>query len=183
MGIFIPTGRAINPVTKTNWEGTGVKPDIEIEASKAFDTALVLARKDAKEHRKTRDRAAYKIIDKIGLNMEMAEQLSAEGKTTEAEKLIHSTIEEGMKENMLGEEAINMMGYEYLGKNYYTLAVTVFKTNAVYFPESANVYDSLGEAYMKCGDNENAIINYTKSLNLNPKNANASEMLKNLIKK
>jgi hypothetical protein len=35
--ISIPTGRAINPITKTNWEGVGVKPDYAIEASKALD--------------------------------------------------------------------------------------------------------------------------------------------------
>lgn len=35
----IPTGRAINPITKTNWEGVGVKPDYAIEASKALEIA------------------------------------------------------------------------------------------------------------------------------------------------
>ncbi len=37
--IFIPTGRAINPITKTNWESTGVKPDFEIGSTKALDLA------------------------------------------------------------------------------------------------------------------------------------------------
>jgi hypothetical protein len=36
---FIPAGRAINPVTKTNWEHVGVKPDIEIAPEKAFSAA------------------------------------------------------------------------------------------------------------------------------------------------
>jgi retinol-binding protein 3 len=35
--------RAINPITKTNWEGTGVAPDISISASKAYDKAYQLA--------------------------------------------------------------------------------------------------------------------------------------------
>lgn len=39
--IFIPTGRAINPITKTNWEGIGVRPDIEVEASRAFEIARI----------------------------------------------------------------------------------------------------------------------------------------------
>ena len=38
--IFIPTGRAINPVTQTNWEGTGVMPDVEVDADEALETAL-----------------------------------------------------------------------------------------------------------------------------------------------
>lgn len=40
--IFIPTGTAINPITKTNWEGVGVKPDIESISYNAFDLAVKL---------------------------------------------------------------------------------------------------------------------------------------------
>ncbi|HEX8251660.1 MAG TPA: peptidase S41, partial [Thermoanaerobaculia bacterium] len=39
----IPTARALNPITKTNWEGTGVKPDIEVPAAEALHTAHTLA--------------------------------------------------------------------------------------------------------------------------------------------
>jgi hypothetical protein len=41
--VFIPSGRAINPITKTNWEAIGVKPDVEIAADKALETAHQLA--------------------------------------------------------------------------------------------------------------------------------------------
>jgi hypothetical protein len=41
--VFVPGGRAINPVTKTNWEGTGVKPDVAVSADKALETAHQLA--------------------------------------------------------------------------------------------------------------------------------------------
>ncbi len=37
--MFVPTGRAINPITKTNWEGVGVKPDIAVPADQALDVA------------------------------------------------------------------------------------------------------------------------------------------------
>ncbi len=39
----VPTARAINPITKTNWEGTGVTPDIQVPASQAFDQAYTMA--------------------------------------------------------------------------------------------------------------------------------------------
>jgi retinol-binding protein 3 len=42
---FIPSGRAINPITKTNWEGVGVKPGIAVPRDKALDAALEVARK------------------------------------------------------------------------------------------------------------------------------------------
>lgn len=40
--IALPTARAINPVTKTNWEGVGVTPDVEVPADEALDKALEL---------------------------------------------------------------------------------------------------------------------------------------------
>jgi len=43
--IWVPTGRAINPVTKTNWEGTGVVPDVAVPADRALERALELAAK------------------------------------------------------------------------------------------------------------------------------------------
>jgi hypothetical protein len=41
--IGVPFARAINPVTKTNWEGTGVQPDVAVKAADALDTAEKLA--------------------------------------------------------------------------------------------------------------------------------------------
>ena len=43
--MFVPTGRAISPITKTNWEGTGVKPDIEVPAEQALAVARLMALK------------------------------------------------------------------------------------------------------------------------------------------
>jgi len=44
-GMFVPTGRAINPITKTNWEGTGVTPDISVPADQALAVARLMALK------------------------------------------------------------------------------------------------------------------------------------------
>ena len=41
--VWVPTGRAINPISKTNWEGTGVEPDIEVPASEALLEAQIKA--------------------------------------------------------------------------------------------------------------------------------------------
>jgi C-terminal processing protease CtpA/Prc len=42
-GLFVPTGRAISPITHGNWEGVGVEPDVQVEAGKALETARRLA--------------------------------------------------------------------------------------------------------------------------------------------
>ena len=44
-GMFVPTGRAISPITKTNWEGTGVTPDISVPADQALYVARIMALK------------------------------------------------------------------------------------------------------------------------------------------
>ncbi len=42
-GVFIPVGRAINPISKTNWEGTGVEPDIKVPKEQALKLAYLMA--------------------------------------------------------------------------------------------------------------------------------------------
>ena len=42
--LFVPTGRAVSPITGTNWEGTGVIPDVEVPADQALERALQIAR-------------------------------------------------------------------------------------------------------------------------------------------
>jgi cytochrome c-type biogenesis protein CcmH/NrfG len=56
----------------------------------------------------------------------------------------------------------------------------LFHINVNHYPDSFNVYDSLGEAYMKSGKTLLAIDNYEKSLKLNPRNENARYMIEKL---
>jgi hypothetical protein len=57
---FVPSGRAINPITKTNWEGTGIAPDIEAPAAQALETAEITALKKLQE-RNTDERLGSEI--------------------------------------------------------------------------------------------------------------------------
>jgi tetratricopeptide (TPR) repeat protein len=80
----------------------------------------------------------------------------------------------------LTELELNGLGYKLLAMQKVGEAVEIFKLNVAAYPQSSNVYDSLGEAYMKAGDREQAIRNYRRSLELDPRNTNAVEMLKKL---
>jgi C-terminal processing protease CtpA/Prc len=42
-GLFLPTGHAISPITHGNWEGTGVEPDVKVDAASALVVAKGLA--------------------------------------------------------------------------------------------------------------------------------------------
>ena len=78
------------------------------------------------------------------------------------------------------ESQLNSFGYQLLQVGKVDLAIAVLKLNAESYPQSANVYDSMGEAYMIKGNKEEALSKYEKSLKLNPKNKNAEENIKKL---
>lgn len=80
----------------------------------------------------------------------------------------------------IAEMQMNRVGYDLMLMKKTQDAIEVFKLNIERFPQSWNVYDSLGEAYMANGDRDLAIKNYERSIELNPKNTGGIEALKKL---
>lgn len=94
--------------------------------------------------------------------------------------LYHKQKKNGFDEYHLSEDQFNRLGYAYLQQGKHREGLEIMKINADAFPTSANVFDSLGEAHMIVGNTAEAIANYKRSLELDPENSNASEMLKRL---
>jgi tetratricopeptide (TPR) repeat protein len=82
----------------------------------------------------------------------------------------------------LDEEYLNAGGYALLARNKVNEAIEFFSFVVEEYPNSADAYDGLGEAYMTAGNKELAIENYKKSLELDPNNDNAKKMLEQLQK-
>jgi len=78
-----------------------------------------------------------------------------------------------------GEGSLNAVGYLVLEKDS-AGAIRVLELNAKLFPQSGNVWDSLGEACLKAGDQKRAEESYEKSLTLDPTNENAKDVLKKI---
>ena len=78
------------------------------------------------------------------------------------------------------ESELNNLGYQLIRANKFKDAIRIFQLNVEAFPNSANTYDSLAEGYMDDGDKAQAVANYEKSLQLNPKNHGAVLMLQKL---
>lgn len=79
--------------------------------------------------------------------------------------------------NFENEQELNRLGYDFLGKGKTKSAIEIFKLLVSEFPNAANPYDSLGEAYLKDGNEGLALINYEKSIELNPKNYHAIDQV------
>jgi uncharacterized membrane protein len=78
------------------------------------------------------------------------------------------------------EGELNALGYQLIRTNKFADAIRIFQLNIEAYPQSSNAYDSLGEAYMDSGNKAEAIANYEKSIQLNPKNRNGALMLRKL---
>jgi len=80
------------------------------------------------------------------------------------------------------EAELNQLGYQLLRSGKAREAIEIFKLNVEAYPQAFNTYDSLAEAYMTINERDLAKLNYKKSLELNPNNTNAAEILKRLEK-
>jgi opacity protein-like surface antigen len=178
--IFIPVGKAVNPVTGSNWEGKGVEPDIRIESSAALKIAMEKARQAGRIYREKRDEQAVQYYFELVFKLEQAADLFSLNREDSATALVTTSLQEGVEMDLLEEWSINSMGYRYLNQKKLALAITILQFNTTIYPHSANTYDSLGEAYFVSGETEQAIQNYQKSLELNPHNQNARVMLEKL---
>ena len=178
--LFVPTGRAINPVTGTNWEGIGVKPEIEVDADSALDIAINKATLAAETYYEAKKERIISNYQKTKALMEEATSLFDMGEVDEAEKLVFKGLKNGITHEFLDEFGVNVMGYDYLGRDKKQMAIAIFKFNTQNYPKSSNTYDSLGEAYLANGEKQLALVNYQRAFQLDPGNTNAEKIIKDL---
>jgi beta-lactamase regulating signal transducer with metallopeptidase domain len=107
-----------------------------------------------------------KVIDEKGIELGMKKCMAMKEKKSE--------------KYYFEEKEFNTLGYRYLYNGDHDKAIGVFKLNAKNYPDSWNVYDSLGEAYAHKGELEKAKKYYEKSLQMNPENENGMKMLKKI---
>jgi CubicO group peptidase (beta-lactamase class C family)/predicted transcriptional regulator YdeE len=119
----------------------------------------------------------YKMQDDAGEKLFLIAKLKG---TSAALQSYDEMKKSGASDAKTLEQTLNMLGYRLLYGGKESDAVQVFQKNVQEYPQSSNVYDSLGEAYEKMGQKDLAIQNYEKSVQLNPKNDNGKEHLKKL---
>ena len=122
------------------------------------------------------------VDDETGFRLEVARATIdlLGGRSKKAEKALRELAE---TENPGRVEAnVNQVGYTLLQAERLKPAARVFELNTELFPEASNTWDSLGEAFMNLGEDAKAISCYEKSLELNPENTNAEEMIARIRK-
>lgn len=152
-GIIMPYARSINPITESNWEGTGVKPDISTKAEEALEKASELAQDAAKAYREEPFNELKALLAKKHLK--------------EAEEaLVYDLFKLLLRRRHLEDFMINQMGYFYLDNQQINSAFTIFKANLRLFPDSPNAHDSYAELLALQDKNDEALNHYQQAVRL-----------------
>ncbi|MGO9303323.1 MAG: alpha/beta fold hydrolase [Candidatus Korobacteraceae bacterium] len=86
------------------------------------------------------------------------------------------------KATLFDEQLVNLMGYEHMQAGDVKSAIEILKLNAVAYPNSPNVYDSLGDVYLADGQGDLARQNSRKALALLPSDTTDDQQRKDAIK-
>lgn len=78
------------------------------------------------------------------------------------------------------ENTLNLIGYTLLRKNRINQSIKAFELNTKENPQSGNAFDSLGESYFIAKNYPLALEKYKRSLELDPKNNNAKDMIEKI---
>ena len=104
------------------------------------------------------------------------------GGVDRAAEFFHRMQSEDPAVLLFSESQMNSLGYRYLGDGKVREAIVLFTLNVEAYPESSNVYDSLGEAQMAGHLYVQSTENYERSLAMDPTNDNARQKLQELKK-
>ncbi|HMB91391.1 MAG TPA: YceI family protein [Rhodothermales bacterium] len=111
---------------------------------------------------------------------EVLQQTIAEKDVAAAVAQYHDLKTQHETDYNFAESELNRLGYKLLEQGRAAEAVQVFQLNAEAYPESANVYDSLGQGYAALGNRQQALAHYKRALTLDPYIPSAMEMTRRL---
>lgn len=180
--LFVPVGRAINPVTMSNWDGPGIAPDVPCAAADALIEALPRAKQEAATYREVRVATVTQQLREIKVRLAVIDAFANNKQWPEACDAVTSCLRLATDSGLWLEHQVNDLGYAYLQRSHTEIAIAAFVHNVGEYATSSNAFDSLGEAYMAAGKRELAIVNYRRSIKLDPRNTSAARMLEQLTK-
>jgi len=103
------------------------------------------------------------------------------GETARAKQIARELCSREPQHPLLQGPVINRLGYHLLSSwELYDEAIAVFELSVEWNPETVNVYDSLGEAHLLAGNDELAVLNFERVLELDPENQRAKRILESL---
>jgi len=119
------------------------------------------------------------LIRSFSLESAFFKTLSRDGASA-AVRVYRTLLTQNPATKPFAEARLNQLGYQSLQGGKTADALDLFRLAVDIYPNSSNVYDSYGEALLAAGDTTQAIANYKRSLELNPNNTNATQVLRTI---
>jgi tetratricopeptide (TPR) repeat protein len=181
--MYLSVGMGINPVTKTNWEGVGVIPDVLVPVSSALDTAIVLARAAAEEVGKRKEAKMKSAVRTMEILLDRAEKLYRAKRDRSAKAALDSMFAVGKQIGLITEFFNYVLASDYIATENRSILIAILTKSIELFPRSASAYETLATTYYDFGQKDLALAQYRKALKLDPDNINAQKRVKELTKR
>lgn len=122
----------------------------------------------------------YQRFDAPAFRVGRRVQLAIADSTGPGIRRVYADLKREFDRDAFTEDTLNDLGYRLLRAGDTQAAIAVFELNVSEYPDAANPYDSLGEAYMLAGELDRALLNYRVSVELDPGNTNGLAMISRL---
>ena len=178
--VYIPTARAINPVTDGNWEGVGVIPDVVVAADMALDTALVLAKSAGQRYREARDVQLAAAVQRMEQALARAEEAYRDGREADGAMALDDLLAAETEQGLVNEFFLSVLAYNYSVEAHAALLLAILRKRVELFPRSVEALEALAAALADSEEYEMARRSLFKALDLDPNNPNVKKKLERL---
>ncbi|MCC9071183.1 S41 family peptidase [Flavobacterium sp. F-65] len=162
---FIATGTGINPITKTNWEGTGVVPEYKTTADAAYDKAVELAKKAAQDYRDKKAAEAKKLYQELQTTIAQQTKPLNEADAAKMDKQLFDVIKKLTESELYKEEDIDFLSSEY-SKTKPFITESILKSNTELYPNSPMAFLKYGDVLEENGKKSNAAAVLKKAIEI-----------------
>jgi hypothetical protein len=162
--IFIPTGRGINPITKTNWEGIGVIPEIITKENLTDTIAINKALKLAEAYRSKKQAESKILYQKLQEIVDQDYILTEGNNISNVDFKIFEVLQKWIDSDLYTENDINFFGSKMTKKP--VIAESILKANTQLFPNSPIAFLNYGDLLELNGKKDEALKILKKSVDI-----------------
>ena len=144
--------------------------DLDPRDAREWTAPEIAAQLSFSDYRSGKDPALQAVIDYVpGSTLsELIQNATAQTSLADFAAKYRAVRADPKSKYVNSEAAMNRFGYTLLGANRASDAIEIFKLNVEAYPRSANVYDSLGDAYEAAGKKEEALKSFERALAIDP---------------
>ncbi|GIQ57944.1 hypothetical protein Flavo103_10800 [Flavobacterium collinsii] len=163
--IFIPTGTAINPITKTNWEGIGVIPEYKTTKDSAYNKTIELAAKAAEGYRNKISAESKKLYTELQSVIDQQTKPLNEADSANIDQQILAVVKKLTESDLFSEDDIATLSSDYT-KTKPFITESILKSNSELHPKSPIAFLKYGDLLEQNGKKDQAIAVLKKAVEI-----------------